>query len=178
MFTLFIASRYIVVHEVDQNTEENKNYFRNLGRSFMDTEENKTFRITSVVKHGQARRLFYRFYDIYEYPSGPPKISPFYDNVEEDPFEYTHCSEILNPNSNYVRWLDAQNGGSAVAPYSSSSSSGSLPRAGVNAVVPDSSSSDSLPRASGSAVVPGSSSSNGSLPSTGFRSSQRKRIKR
>ena len=131
MFTLFIASRYIVVHEVDQTTEENKIFFRNLGRSFMDTEENKSFRITSVVKHGQARRLFYRFYDIYEYPSGPPKISPFYDNVEEDPFEYTHCSEILNPNTNYVRWLDAP--------------SGSLPSVGGSAVVPDSSSSGSLP---------------------------------
>ena len=65
------------------------------------------FRITSVVKKGQERKLYYRFYDIREYPSGPPRISPFYDNVEEDNFEYTHCAEIVSPNNGYVLWMEA-----------------------------------------------------------------------
>ena len=59
------------------------------------------------MKKGQERRLYYRFYDIREDPSGPPRISPFYDNVEEDNFEYTHCAEILDPNNGYVLWMEA-----------------------------------------------------------------------
>ena len=134
MYTLHIASRYIVVHAVDQKDNDNKAFFSNIGRTFTDIEENKSFRITSVVKKGQEKRLYYRYYDIYEHPSGPPKISPFYDDVEEDLFEYTHCAEITNPNSNYVRWIDARTvdchaalgtGGSVALP-SSSSSSGSV----------------------------------------------------
>jgi len=126
-----IASRYIVVHGVDQKTDDNRAFFSNVGKTFTDVEENKSFRITSVVKKGQEKRLYYRYYDIYEHPSGPPKISPFYDDVEEDLFEYTHCAEITNPNSTYVRWLDTRTvdshaalgtGGSVALPSSSSSS--------------------------------------------------------
>lgn len=95
----------------------------------MDIEENKTFRISSVVKMGAGKRLFYRFYDVYEYPSGPPKISPFYDDVIEDPFEYTPCLEILDPKTSYIRWLEPQScsasnsSSSAPVPISSSASS-------------------------------------------------------
>jgi len=121
MLFLFSASRYVVVHVDDQKIEDNKRYFVNLGRSFRDVEDNRTFKITSVVKKGQEKKLYYRYYDVMEHPSGPPRISPFYDNVEEDPFEYTHCSEITNSACTYVQWLDSEN-----IPCSSSSSQQSV----------------------------------------------------
>ena len=113
----------------------------------MDIEENKSFRIVSVVRRGLEKRFYYRYYDIHEYPSGPPKVSPFYDDVEEDLYEYTHCSEILKPDNEYVRWVDV----SSTVPSSSSSSS--------------SSSGPHIPSgAGGSVVAPSSSNSNNSGP--------------
>jgi hypothetical protein len=137
----------------------------------MDIEENKSFRIVSVVRRGLEKRFYYRYYDIHEYPSGPPKVSPFYDDVEEDLYEYTHCSEILKPDNEYVRWVDV----SSTVPSSSSSSSSSssgphIPSgAGGSVVAPSSSSSSSsgphIPSgAGGSVVAPSSSNSNNSGP--------------
>ena len=123
------------MHADDQKGDDIKGFFLKLGKSFRDVDENKMFRITSVVKKGQERKLYYRFYDTHEYPSGPPRISPFYDNVEEDPFEYTHCTEILSSRNGYVLWADdvgaslsSAPSSSAPAPTSSSSSSSSAPR--------------------------------------------------
>jgi len=121
------------VHADDQKGDDIKGFFLKLGKSFRDVDENKMFRITSVVKKGQERKLYYRFYDTHEYPSGPPRISPFYDDVEEDPFEYTHCTEILNSRTGYVLWADdvgdsLSSAPSSSAPAPTSSSSSSAPR--------------------------------------------------
>ena len=40
------------MHEQDQKTEDTKLFFSKLGKCFRDVEDNKSFRITSVVKKG------------------------------------------------------------------------------------------------------------------------------
>ena len=90
-----------------QKLEDKTRYFANLGRSFRDIEDNKIFKITSVVMKGKEKKLSYRFYDVMEHPSGPPRISPFYENVQEDPSEYTHSAELTNSACTYVQCLDS-----------------------------------------------------------------------
>ena len=141
------------MHEQDQKTEDTKLFFSKLGKCFRDVEDNKSFRITSVVKKGLEKKLFYRFYDINEHPSGPPRICPFYDDVEEDQFEYTHCVEILNPKTEYVVWMDVDPPSLSKSapvtsgpPVLSSSNSSSTSAPDRNAEVP-SSTSDPPPSA-------------------------------
>ena len=61
---------------------------KNIGRSFLDTDDNITYLITDIVRKKRDKTVYYKYYDYNKYEKNAPK--------NENDYEYTDVNIFLN----------------------------------------------------------------------------------
>ena len=101
-------------YQLDVNSENNSNvapgslstyrdvpedniYQQYVGRTFVDLDENITFRVKSVCLHVDYDVLLFKYYDEEQFHRNPA----LFDDI--DSYEYSACSEMLKPDS-WCKW--------------------------------------------------------------------------
>jgi hypothetical protein len=84
-----------------RNVPEDNVYQQYVGRSFIDTDENITFRVKSVCLHKDYDVLLFKYYDEYQFLCNPE----YFD--DQDKYECSACSEMLKADS-WCKWIVEQ----------------------------------------------------------------------